>query len=523
MAVEQESEGGLAQAEKLAAARQCSQVFRGAAVKDRPRGAGVDRQNLEHRSAPLIPGGAAARTAVANADGPAADSARRQRFRLAGRDRGGSGAASANGADEPLGDHADERRADQEARHPEVGEPGDRSGSIVRVQRREDEVSGKRRLYGHFRGFGIPDLAHHEDVRILSEDAANGVGKREADAGVHLYLAERRQDQFHGILDRHHVHFGRRDVAEHGIERGGLAAAGGAGDQNQPFAAAQHLAEKPLFVRRQLQLLERRNQGRRIEHPQHRLFAEHGRQGGNPQLDFLVRLDPFDPAVLWPALLCDVEPAEHLEAADDCLVHDPGKGVHRPQDPVNPEAHDGLVPFGFEVNVRGALLERLVEDAVECGYDGPGGRLQVAGGLGCGDKFLVCRGRVGVPAALVGQLRFRGAQRRPQVVEASVDPFNVGAGRDHDLHPDAQVPFEVGDGPAVEGIGDRHGQDIRLPREGADGVPPGERRGQGAGDHFRVEFQRVDRPEREPGVQRDGLRDVLFRKEPLAHQGRLLV
>ncbi len=233
-------------------------------------------------------------------------------------------------------------------------------------------MSGEGRLHRHFGGFGIPDLSHHEDVRVLAEHAANGGRERETDAGIHLHLAERREDQFHGILDRHDVHFGGRDVPEHRVERRGLAAAGGTGDQEQPFPAAQHLAEAPLLVVGQPEFLERRDQGRRVEYPQDRLFAEDGREGRNPQLDFLFRFDALDAAVLGTAFLGDVEPAEHLEAADDGLVHDPGKGVHRPQDAVDAKTHDGVVALWFEVDVRGAVLERLVEDAVEGGHDGAG-------------------------------------------------------------------------------------------------------------------------------------------------------
>ena len=503
-------------------ARRAREILCGAAAQDLGGRPGIDGQDLEDGPAPVVAGVAAARTARAHPHRSAGQPAVRQRLRFPGRDRGLAAAAAADGADEPLGDDAHQRRADQKARHSEIGEPGDRTGGVVRVEGREDEVSGQGRLHRHFRRFGIPDLSHHEDVRILAKHAANGGRKREADAGIHLHLAERREDQLHRILDRHDVHFGRRDVPEHRVEGRGLAAAGGTGDQKQPFPAAQHLAEPPFLVVGQPELFERRDQGRRIEHPQHRLFAEDGREGRNPQLDLLLRFDAFDAAVLGTALLGDVEPAEHLEAADDGLVHDAGKGVHGPQDAVDPKTHDGVVALGLEVDVRGAVLERLVEDAVEGGHDRAGGGLQVAGGLRLRNELLVRRGRIGVLAAVVGQLGFRGAQRRPQVVEAAVDPFDVGAGGDHDLYPHPQIPFEVRDGPAVEGICDRHRQGVRLPGERADGVPAGERRRESAGHHLRVEFQGVDRSEGESGVLRHRLRDVFFRKETFGHQGRLL-
>ena len=196
--------------------------------------------------------------------------------------------------------------------------------------------------------------------------------------------------------------------------------------------------------------------------------------------------------------------------------------MHGPQHAVHPKTHEGVVALGFEVDVRGAVLERLVEDAVESGYDRAGGGFQIAGGLRPRNELLVRRGRIGVLAVVVGQLGFRGPQRGPQVVEAAVDPLDVRTGRDHDLYPDPQIPFEVRDGPAVEGVRDRHRQGARIPGEGADGVPAGERRRESAGDDLRVEFQGVDRPKWESGVLRDCLRDVLFREDSLGHQRGLV-
>jgi hypothetical protein len=43
---------------------------------------------------------------------------------------------------------------------------------VVRVQRREHEVAGQRRLHGDLRRLEIAYLADHDDVGILAQDRA---------------------------------------------------------------------------------------------------------------------------------------------------------------------------------------------------------------------------------------------------------------------------------------------------------------------------------------------------------------
>jgi len=40
------------------------------------------------------------------------------------------------------------------------------------VERRKDQVPGQRRLDGDLGRLRVPDLAHHDDVGVLSQDGA---------------------------------------------------------------------------------------------------------------------------------------------------------------------------------------------------------------------------------------------------------------------------------------------------------------------------------------------------------------
>src|SRR6185312_13603543 len=48
---------------------------------------------------------------------------------------------------------------------------------VVRVHRGEHHVAGERRLHRDANGFHVADLAHHDDVRVLSHDGAKRVGE----------------------------------------------------------------------------------------------------------------------------------------------------------------------------------------------------------------------------------------------------------------------------------------------------------------------------------------------------------
>ncbi len=68
-----------------------------------------------------------------------------------------------------LRENADDARAEEERLRAHVDRPGDRASGVVRVDRREHEVPGERRVDGDFQRFRVADLADHDDVRILPE------------------------------------------------------------------------------------------------------------------------------------------------------------------------------------------------------------------------------------------------------------------------------------------------------------------------------------------------------------------
>src|SRR5215212_2853897 len=76
-------------------------------------------------------------------------------------------AGTADPAHETLAHDADHRGGDEERLDPEVEEALDGSGSVGRVQRRQDEVARQRRLDADPRGLDVAHLADEDHIGVL--------------------------------------------------------------------------------------------------------------------------------------------------------------------------------------------------------------------------------------------------------------------------------------------------------------------------------------------------------------------
>ena len=175
----------------------------------------------------------------------------------------GDAAVAVRGADEALGDDALQRAGDHRARlrllvgREEVDDAVDRLRGVDRVQRREHEVAGLGGGQRRVDRLLVAHLADEDDVRVLAQDAAQ---RALEGAGVHadLALVDDRVavavQELDRVLDRDDVLVHRPvHVVDHRRERGRLAGAGGAGEQDD---AALLLGEAG-DDRREVELLDR--------------------------------------------------------------------------------------------------------------------------------------------------------------------------------------------------------------------------------------------------------------------------
>ena len=108
---------------------------------------------------------------------------------------------SANPPNEALRQNRFERGADEIRFGAEVEQPRHRADGVVRVKRREKEVSRERGLNCDAARFRIADLADHDHVRILPEQRSEQRRKGAPDTLVYLKLVDTGQIVLNGILN----------------------------------------------------------------------------------------------------------------------------------------------------------------------------------------------------------------------------------------------------------------------------------------------------------------------------------
>src|SRR5687767_15680205 len=89
----------------------------------------------------------------------------------------------------------------------------------------------------------IPDLAHHDDVRVVAQQRTKNIGEAKANALLHLYLVDSVELIFDRVLNGEDLAFQGIKTDQGGIESRRLAAAGGPGDQYNTMRPLESLDE----------------------------------------------------------------------------------------------------------------------------------------------------------------------------------------------------------------------------------------------------------------------------------------
>ena len=236
----------------------------------------------------------------------------------------------ADAAHQPLGAGENDGGGNQKRRDAHVVEPRHGTGGVVTVHGAQHLVAGERGFDGDLGGFGVADFPDHDDVRILPQNGAQGVGEAEADFFFDRHLVDAGDLKFDGVFDRDDVEDRIVQLVERGVQRGGFAGAGRAGDEDQSVRRVHgglHLLEG---VGIQSQLFHARGKVALVEHAQHDFFAMHRGHDGNAQIKILAGHLDAHAAVLRQPALGDVEAGHDFEARGQRQLHLLGRrgGVH---------------------------------------------------------------------------------------------------------------------------------------------------------------------------------------------------
>ena len=215
------------------------------------------------------------------------------------------------------------------------------------------------------RGFRIAHLADQDHVRILAQDGTQHPGKAEVDLVVRLHLVDAGKPVFHRVFDRDDLGARVVELPQRGIKGGGLAAAGGAGDQHQAVGTVQDGAKAFLHVGRHAEAVDGKQVVALAQQPHHHGFAVLRRHGGQPHVDGAAAYLDRKAAVLRQAFFRNIQPGNDLEAQGQRRRNlEIGLGL-RMQHPVDAEADGQLFFLRFDVQVGRIHLQRILEQRLQ--------------------------------------------------------------------------------------------------------------------------------------------------------------
>ncbi len=158
------------------------------------------------------------------------------------------------------------------------------------------------------------------------------------------------------------------------VERVGLARARGTRDEDDAVRLGDGPLEPLEGLLLEAELGHVEHQLRLVEKPHDDLLAPEGGQHRDAEVELAALVvDPhadLDAPVLRQALLGDVEPGHDLDARDERVAHLHGQGHELPHDAVHAETDPESPLVGLDVDVGGALLQRLDEEVVRDLDDG---------------------------------------------------------------------------------------------------------------------------------------------------------
>ena len=190
-------------------------------------------------------------------------------------------------------------------------------------------------------------------------------GERQADLRIDVDLVDPVHLVFHRVFDGDDLLVRQVDALERGIERGGLAAAGRAGDQENAVRQAGevlHARQHAVVEAQPAQVVEIARGA--VEQAHHHAFAVERRQRGDAQVHFAAQDLDLDAAVLRQAALGDVQLGHQLQARDDGGLQLARRRLLVEQHAVHAEADAELLLERLDVDVAGALLERVGDHGV---------------------------------------------------------------------------------------------------------------------------------------------------------------
>ena len=233
-------------------------------------------------------------------------------------------------------------------------------------------MAGEGGADGDVGRLAVADFADHDHIGILAQDVPQGAGKRQADLGADLHLVRSGDFVLDRILDGDDAQVGGIDLAQEGVERGGLAGAGRAGDEDDAVRVLEDLDDLGALGLVHAQALHGVGLLLLVEEAERDALGVDRRDGGDADVEGVVAGAVVDAAVLGEALLGDIEARHDLEARDDgvLVAEEVLRHGHGHEEAVHAVADAELALLGFKMDVGRGVVDRLLDHLAHETHDG---------------------------------------------------------------------------------------------------------------------------------------------------------
>ena len=225
-------------------------------------------------------------------------------------------------------------------------------------------MAGERGLHRNLSGLAVAHFPDHDDVRVLAQDRAQGIGKRQIDLRVHLDLVDAFELVFHRVFDGDNFLRGRIKLGQRGIERSGLARARGPRDEQDAVRLGQQCVEAHQQIGFKPHLFQIQAHAGTVKNPHHHAFTVHRRYGRNTQVQLAALHTHLDAPVLRKSALCNVQVRQQLHPRVDGGTQSRGNHIGVVDDTIHAIPHMQAVIEGFQMDVRGPHIDHTADDGV---------------------------------------------------------------------------------------------------------------------------------------------------------------
>ena len=211
----------------------------------------------------------------------------------------------------------------------------------------------------------VTNFADHHDIRILTQDRAQRLGKVQSNLRLNLNLVDSGKLVFDRIFDGKQLQFRTIEMLQRRVKRCRFSASGRAGHKDDTVRQRHQAMQVGLRCLIKAKLREIELDARAVENSHHNTFAEDRRQRRNTNIDLDATHGRLDAAIMRQSSLGDIELGHDLDSRGQ---RSPERRRNEPlllQESVDPIADRDRVASWLDVDVGSAPFDRPGDDLID--------------------------------------------------------------------------------------------------------------------------------------------------------------